>query len=54
MNDILVIGLGVMGSNLALNIADHNFNVAVYNRTQELTQKFLNNNSIQIFMLIFL
>ena len=45
MNDILVIGLGVMGSNLALNIADHNFNVAVYNRTQELTKKFLNNNS---------
>jgi 6-phosphogluconate dehydrogenase len=28
-----VIGLAVMGKNLALNIADHGFSVAVYNRT---------------------
>jgi 6-phosphogluconate dehydrogenase len=31
--DIGLIGLAVMGQNLALNIADHGFNIAVYNRT---------------------
>jgi 6-phosphogluconate dehydrogenase len=31
--DIAVIGLAVMGENLALNIADHGFKVALYNRT---------------------
>ena len=31
--DIGLIGLAVMGQNLVLNIADHGFNVAVYNRT---------------------
>lgn len=41
MNDILVIGLGVMGSNLALNIADHGFNVAVYNRNIAVTQQLM-------------
>ena len=30
--DIGLIGLAVMGENLALNIADHGFRVAVYNR----------------------
>lgn len=39
--DIAVIGLAVMGSNLALNIADHGFRVAVYNRTTEVTRTFL-------------
>jgi len=33
--DIGLIGLAVMGQNLVLNIADHGFNVAVYNRTTE-------------------
>lgn len=33
-----VIGLAVMGKNLALNIADHGYSVAVYNRTPEKTQ----------------
>jgi 6-phosphogluconate dehydrogenase len=31
--EIGVIGLGVMGANLALNIADNGYHVAVYNRT---------------------
>jgi 6-phosphogluconate dehydrogenase len=39
--DIAVIGLAVMGQNLALNMADHGFNVAVYNRTSEKVDEFL-------------
>ena len=31
--DIGVYGMAVMGSNLALNMADHGFKVAAYNRT---------------------
>ena len=31
--DIGVYGMAVMGSNLALNMADHGFKVATYNRT---------------------
>jgi 6-phosphogluconate dehydrogenase len=38
--DIGLIGLGVMGQNLALNIADHDFEVAVYNRTAARTEAF--------------
>jgi 6-phosphogluconate dehydrogenase len=33
VSDIGLIGLAVMGQNLVLNIADHGFNVSVYNRT---------------------
>ncbi len=33
--DIGLIGLAVMGQNLVLNIADHGFHIAVYNRTTE-------------------
>ncbi|MCX5894617.1 MAG: NADP-dependent phosphogluconate dehydrogenase [Proteobacteria bacterium] len=36
-----IIGLGVMGRNLALNIAGHGFPVAVYNRTGEKTRAFI-------------
>jgi len=43
--DVGVIGLAVMGSNLALNIADKKFEVAVFNRTYATTQKFLETNS---------
>lgn len=39
-NDIGMIGLGVMGSNLALNMADHGFSVAAYNRTEAVTREF--------------
>jgi 6-phosphogluconate dehydrogenase len=38
--DLGLIGLGVMGRNLALNFADHGYKVAVYNRTTEKTREF--------------
>lgn len=39
--DIGLIGLGVMGQNLVLNMNDHGFTAAVYNRTTEVTTEFL-------------
>jgi 6-phosphogluconate dehydrogenase len=39
--DIGLIGLGVMGRNLVLNMDDHGYTVAVYNRTGERTDEFL-------------
>ena len=39
--DIGLIGLAVMGQNLALNISDHGYRVAVYNRTTSRTTAFL-------------
>ena len=39
--DVGLIGLAVMGENLALNIADHGYRIAVYNRTTTVTEKFL-------------
>ena len=39
--DIGLIGLAVMGRNLALNIADRGYRVAVYNRTGARTRSFL-------------
>ena len=39
--DIGLFGLGVMGANFALNMADHGFSVGVYNRTKEKTRKFM-------------
>lgn len=39
--DIGLIGLGVMGQNLVLNMARHGYCVAVYNRTPSATQKFM-------------
>jgi 6-phosphogluconate dehydrogenase len=41
--DIGLIGLGTMGANLALNIAENGFTVAVYNRTVETTRSFTAN-----------
>jgi glutamyl-tRNA reductase len=35
--DIGVIGLGVMGVNLALNLGDRGFRLSVYNRTAAVT-----------------
>lgn len=47
-NNIAVIGLSVMGSNLALNIADNGYKVSVYNRTtsvmEEMVKKFPHEN----------
>jgi len=37
-SDIAVIGLGVMGRNIALNLADHGYQVTVYNRSPQKTQ----------------
>jgi 6-phosphogluconate dehydrogenase len=39
--DAGVVGLAVMGQNLALNIADHGFATAVYNRTTSVTEAML-------------
>jgi 6-phosphogluconate dehydrogenase len=40
--DIGIIGLAVMGENLALNMESKGFTVAVFNRTTEVTDKFAN------------
>jgi 6-phosphogluconate dehydrogenase len=42
--DVGLIGLAVMGQNLALNIADHGFKVAVFNRTTGVTKNFITAN----------
>ena len=39
--DIGLIGLGVMGQNLVLNMADHGFAVSVFNRTYAKTRAFI-------------
>ncbi|MGH8874328.1 MAG: decarboxylating NADP(+)-dependent phosphogluconate dehydrogenase [Acidimicrobiia bacterium] len=39
--DIGLVGLAVMGQNLALNMADHGYRVAVFNRTRSVTDGFL-------------
>jgi 6-phosphogluconate dehydrogenase len=39
--DIGLIGLAVMGQNLVLNMSDHGYRVAVYNRTPSVTESFL-------------
>ncbi len=39
--EIGLIGLGVMGANLALNIAEKGFRIAVYNRTPSVTDEFM-------------
>lgn len=43
-NQFGVIGLAVMGSNLALNIADHGYHVALFNRTYEVGVKVISEN----------
>jgi len=40
--DIALIGLAVMGQNLVLNMADHGFTVAVFNRTTSVVDEFVN------------
>lgn len=39
-SDIGMIGLAVMGQNLALNMENHGWKVSVYNWTPDLTEKF--------------
>ena len=42
--EIGLIGLAVMGQNLALNIADHGFKISVYNRTTSKMEAFVADN----------
>lgn len=42
--NIAVIGMGVMGSCLAFNMANHGFKVSVYNYTPDLTENFIKNH----------
>ena len=39
--DIGLIGLAVMGENLAMNMESHGYRVAVYNRTAEKVERFV-------------
>ena len=41
MADIGLVGLGVMGANLALNMAEKGYSVAVFNRTTAKTEEFM-------------
>ena len=41
MADVGMIGLGVMGRNLTLNMSDHGFHVAVYNHTPATMRSFV-------------
>jgi 6-phosphogluconate dehydrogenase len=43
--DLGLIGLAVMGQNLVLNMNDHGFKVAVYNRTVSTVDEFLEGNA---------
>lgn len=45
--NIGIIGLSVMGSNLALNMADHDFKVAIFNRTTTVVDEVLKNTPHQ-------
>ena len=55
LHDIGVVGMAVMGSNLALNMADHGYDVSVYNYTPDLTEQnlpFLNLRNVwQLFLI---
>jgi len=44
-SDIALIGLAVMGQNIVLNMNDHGYKVAVYNRTVSKVDDFLNNEA---------
>src|ERR1700710_900159 len=43
--DIGLIGLAVMGQNLVLNMNDHGYKVAVFNRTVSKVDEFINNEA---------
>ncbi len=47
--DVGLVGLAVMGQNFVLNMADHGFKVAVYNRTTKTTEGFIDNNPPKVF-----
>jgi 6-phosphogluconate dehydrogenase len=43
--DIGLIGLAVMGQNLVLNMSDHGFSVAVFNRTTSVMEEFISTSA---------
>lgn len=45
MTDIGLIGLGVMGQNIALNIANKGYSVSIYNKTSQKTKDFIENRA---------
>ena len=45
MGDVGVVGLAVMGQNLALNLVDHGYRVAISNRTTAVTEQFAREQS---------
>ena len=45
--DFGLMGLAVMGQNLVLNIADHGFSVAVFNRTTSKIDDFLASDAVK-------
>ena len=45
MNDFGVIGLAVMGQNIALNVEEHGFSVAVWNLETDWTERFARENA---------
>ena len=47
--DVGLVGLAVMGQNLALNMADHGYQVAVYNRTVPVTERFVTGHPPAVF-----
>lgn len=44
LSDIGVIGMAVMGKNLALNFADHGYRVSIYNRTSKTAEAVIKEN----------
>lgn len=44
LSQIGVIGMAVMGKNLALNLADHGLKVSIYNRTTSVSQEVIDEN----------
>jgi 6-phosphogluconate dehydrogenase len=44
--DVALIGLAVMGKNLALNLEEHGFCVAVHNRTSDKTDQFMQQDAV--------
>ena len=46
--DVGMIGLALMGQNLVLNMTDHDFTVAVYNRTTQVTTDFVNERASDV------
>lgn len=48
--NIGLIGLKVMGVNLALNLADHGYKVAIFNRTASVVDEVMENNGHENFI----